>query len=167
MICIQKQKKGVAQCKMHNVKKVAKAKVAAKKWLWLWFDSKNLIKTIQANFVLIPSKAGMRPHRFTWIVITEFLPLNYHHSHFLATILDFTTFSQGTFSIEPHFFFTARLFLVYLFQLPMNCILHPLLTFECCKTAGILPLPAVFHFSTLWVDLHIFCVLVQSFPCIQ
>ena len=47
------------------IKRVSRKKLksngAAKKWLG-WLMAKNLIATIQVNFVLIPSEAGMRQH---------------------------------------------------------------------------------------------------------
>jgi len=43
--------------------------------------AKILIATIQVNFVLIPSEAGMRQHKLTWIKIFS---MTYHPSHFLA-----------------------------------------------------------------------------------
>ena len=41
--------------------------------------------------------------------LLEFLPLTYHHSHFLAATLDFTYFFTIAFLRAAHFFFTARL----------------------------------------------------------
>ena len=43
------------------------------------------------------------------LLLLKFLPLAYHHSHFLAITLDFTSFSQ-LHSWGPHTFFTAGLF---------------------------------------------------------
>jgi len=73
---------------------------------------KNLITTIQINFVLILSEAGMRQHKFTWIVIIKFffhwpkitaisLPPPVFHNFFMLDILHRTA---------P--FFTAWLFWV-------------------------------------------------------
>ena len=50
-------------------KKVAKSKVAAKKWLYIRSVSKILI-TIEVNLLLIPNEAGMRQH--TSIVALKF-----------------------------------------------------------------------------------------------
>ena len=45
------------------------------------------------NFVLIPSEAGMRQHKLTWIVVIKIFAINlYHHSYFLAAPFDPTTF---------------------------------------------------------------------------
>jgi len=44
--------------------------------------AKNLITTIQVN--LVPNPMWRRLHmQFTWILLLKFLPLAYHHSHFL------------------------------------------------------------------------------------
>ena len=63
---------------MASVKKVVKSKGAAKKWLW-WYRlmAKFLIITIEVNFLLIPSKAGMRQHKLTRIVVIKILPSTY------------------------------------------------------------------------------------------
>jgi len=51
------------------------------------YNSKILITTgiCVACFTIFGTK-------FTWIVVIKILPLAYHHSHFLATTLDFTSF---------------------------------------------------------------------------
>jgi len=42
--------------------------------------AKILITTIQVNFMLISSEAGMRKHKLTWIVVTKIFAINlYHH----------------------------------------------------------------------------------------
>ena len=66
--------------------------------------AKNLIATILVNFVLIPSIAGMKQHKLTWIVIKIFAINLYHHSHFLAALFDFITFSHWLFWAGPHLF---------------------------------------------------------------
>jgi len=43
--------------------------------------------------------------------LLKFLPLAYHHSHFLATTLDFTSFFTTAFLGGLHTFFTGGLFL--------------------------------------------------------
>jgi len=43
--------------------------------------------------------------------LLKFLALAYHHSHFLAATLDFTSFFTTAFLEAAHFFFTAGLFL--------------------------------------------------------
>jgi len=79
------------------------------------------LTAIQVNFVLIPSEAGMRQHKFIWIVVIKNFALNYHHSHFLAATLNFTTFLytpvHGAFCMGATPFFTATLFLsVYMYK---------------------------------------------------
>ena len=48
---------------------------------------KILITTIQVNFVPIDQAAPNSPE----LLLLKFLPLTYHHSHFLAATLDFTS----------------------------------------------------------------------------
>ena len=60
---------------------------------------KILIMTIQVN--LVPLDLGTK---FTWIVVIKILPLTYHHSHFLAATLDFTSFFTIAFLRATHFF---------------------------------------------------------------
>jgi len=71
-----------------------------------------LITTIQVNFVLIPSEAGMRQNKLTQIAVIKIFAINlYHHSHFLATPFDFTTFFTLAILNRATPFSTARLFL--------------------------------------------------------
>ena len=64
---------------------------------------KILLTTIQVNFVPRPNSPGLS--------LIKFLPLTYHHSHFLAATLDFTSFFTTAFlGAAP--FFTAWLFLI-------------------------------------------------------
>ena len=44
------------------------------------------------------------------LLLLKFLPLTYHHSHFLAATLDFTSFFTIAFLRAALFFFTAWLF---------------------------------------------------------
>ena len=67
---------------------------------------KILITTIQVNLVPNHSEMWRRQHKFTWIVVIKFLFLAYHHNHFLATTLDFTSF----FTTGAAHFFIAGLF---------------------------------------------------------
>jgi len=53
--------------------------------------AKFLIKTIQVNFVLIPSEAGMGQHKLTELLLNFCHQPIYHHSHFLAAPFDLTT----------------------------------------------------------------------------
>ena len=62
--------------------------------------------TIQVNFVLIPSKIDSPE-----LSLLNFLPLIHHHSHFLTTTLDFSTFFTWCILHGGRTFFTARLFL--------------------------------------------------------
>jgi len=68
--------------------------------------AKISIATIQVN--LMPNHSGMwrRQHKFTWIVVINFLPLAYHHSHFLAATLDFTSFFTMAFLGAAHLFYS-------------------------------------------------------------
>ena len=63
---------------------------------------KILIMTIQVNFV-------KRHKNSPQLSLLKFLPLTYHHSHFLAATLDFTSFFTIAFLRAAHFF-TAWLF---------------------------------------------------------
>ena len=75
------------------MKKDVKSKVAAKKWLDGRLKVKILI-TIQVNLVLLGQLAQNSPE----LSLLKFLPLTYHHSHFLAATLDFTSFFTIAFS---------------------------------------------------------------------
>ena len=58
---------------------------------------KILIMTIQVNFV--------KQHKNSpELSLLKFLPLTYHHSHFLAATLDFTSFFTIAFLRAAHFF---------------------------------------------------------------
>ena len=58
---------------------------------------KILIMTIQVNFV--------KRHKNSPVLsLLKFLPLTYHHSHFLAATLDFTSFFTIAFLRAAHFF---------------------------------------------------------------
>jgi len=62
---------------------------------------KFLITTIQVNLCCLLHVSLGFGTKFTRIVVIKILPLTYHHSHFLATALDF---------LGPQIFFTAGLF---------------------------------------------------------
>ena len=62
---------------------------------------KNFIMTIQVNFVPI-DQAAPNPPEF---LLLKFLPLTYHHSHFLAATLDFTSFFTIAFLRAALFFY--------------------------------------------------------------
>ena len=70
------------------VKKDMKSKVAADCDGRLMV--KILITTIQVNLVPLGQLAQNSPE----LSLLKFLPLTYHHSHFLAATLDFTSFFQ-------------------------------------------------------------------------
>ena len=69
---------------------------------------KILITTIQVNLVPLGQLAQNAPE----LSVLKFLPLTYHHSHFLAATLDFTSFFTIAFSRAALLFFTAWLFLI-------------------------------------------------------
>jgi len=48
--------------------------------------------------------------KFAWIVVIKFLLLTYHHSHFLATTLDFTSFFTMAFLRAAHCFYSLAVF---------------------------------------------------------
>ena len=60
---------------------------------------KILIMTIQVNFV-------KRHKNSPELSLLKFLPLTYHHSHFLAATLDFTSFFTIAFLRAAHFFYS-------------------------------------------------------------
>jgi len=72
----------------------------------------NETLTIQANLCCILHVSLEFGTKFTWIVVIKIFAINllYHHSHFLATTLDFTPFFTMVFLGATHFF-TAGLFL--------------------------------------------------------
>ena len=59
-----------------------------------------VITTIQMNFVPIDQAAPNSPE----LVLLKFLPLTYHHIHFLAATLDFTSFPTIALLRAAHFF---------------------------------------------------------------
>jgi len=66
--------------------------------------AKFLITTIQVNLVPNPSETRRRQHNSPELLLLKILPLAYHHSHFLAATLDFTSFSTMAF-LGLHTFF--------------------------------------------------------------
>jgi len=73
--------------------------------------AKTLTTTTQVNFVLIPSEAGMRQHKLTSIVVNKiFAIIPYHHSHFLVSPFDFTTFYTGHFKQGHTLFYSQAVF---------------------------------------------------------
>ena len=58
---------------------------------------KILITTIQVNFCAVSQNLPE-------LSLLKFLPLTYHHSHFLAATLDFTSFFTIAFLRAAHFF---------------------------------------------------------------
>ena len=67
---------------------------------------KILIMTIQVNFVPRPSGTKNSPE----LSLLKFLPLTYHHSHFLAATLDFTSFLTIAFQGAALFFYSLAVF---------------------------------------------------------
>ena len=66
---------------------------------------KILIMTIQVNF-----GADWSWHKINLkLSLLKFLPLTYHHSHFLATTLDFTSFFTIAFLRAALFFYSLAL----------------------------------------------------------
>jgi len=59
--------------------------------------AKILITTIQVNSCCLLHVSIQFGTKFTWIVVIKNLPLAYHHSHYLATTLDFTSFFTTAF----------------------------------------------------------------------
>ena len=60
---------------------------------------KILITTIQVNFCAASQNLPK-------LSLLKFLPLTYHHSHFLAATLDFTSFFTIAFLRAAHFFYS-------------------------------------------------------------
>ena len=60
---------------------------------------KILITTIQVNFCAASQNLPE-------LLLLKFLPLTYHHSHFLAATLDFTSFFTIAFLRAAHFFYS-------------------------------------------------------------
>ena len=65
--------------------------------------AKILITTIQVNLcVLLQVSLGLGTNSCE-LLLLKFLPLNYYHSHILATTFDFTSFSPWHFGAAPFF----------------------------------------------------------------
>ena len=64
---------------------------------------KILMMTIQVNFVKWHKNSPE-------LSLLKFLPLTYHHSHFLAATLDFTSFFTIAFLRATHFFLQLSCF---------------------------------------------------------
>ena len=64
--------------------------------------------------------------KFTKLSLLQFLPLTYHHSHFLATTLDFTSFFTIAFLRVALFFFFLLFFFftVWLFWIRFHFFLY-------------------------------------------
>ena len=63
---------------------------------------KFLKTTIQVNLVPLGQLAQNSPE----LSLLKILPLTYHHSHFLAATLDFTSFFTIAFLRAAHFFYS-------------------------------------------------------------
>ena len=68
----------------------------------------KILITIQVNLVPLGQLAQNSPE----LSLLKFLPLTYHHRHFLAATLNFTSFFTIAFSRAALLFFTAWLFLI-------------------------------------------------------
>ena len=66
--------------------------------------AKILIMTIQVN--LVPNPSGGGNANSPELSKLKFLPLTYHHSHFLAATLDFTSFFILAFLGAALFFYS-------------------------------------------------------------
>ena len=68
--------------------------------------AKILITTIQVDFVMNPSEAEIRHHKWlTWIVAIKIIAINlYHYSYFLAAPLISLFFETGYFKQGRTFF---------------------------------------------------------------
>ena len=83
---------------------------------------KILIMTIQVNFV-------KRHKNSPELSLLKFLPLTYHHSHFLAATLDFTSFFTIAFLRAAHFF-TAWLFWIRYHLLQLSQVHNSRLSYQ-------------------------------------
>ena len=62
----------------------------------------KILITIQVNFCA----AWSWQKNSSKLLLLKFLPLTYHHSHFLAATLDFTSFFTIAFLRAAHFFYS-------------------------------------------------------------
>ena len=88
------------------MKKDVKSKVAARNGCDGRLMVKILITTIQVNLVPLGQLAQNSPE----LSLLKFLPLTYHHSHFLAATLDFTSFFTIAFSRAALLFYSLAVF---------------------------------------------------------
>ena len=82
--------------------------------------AKILITTIQVN--LVPNPSGGGNTNSPELLLLKFLPLTYHHSHFLAATLDFTSFFTIAFLGAALFFYT---WLFWIIDFTCFCISIP------------------------------------------
>ena len=87
---------------------------------------KILITTIQVNFCAASQNLPK-------LSLLKFLPLTYHHSHFLAATLDFTSFFTIVFLRAAHFFLQLGCFGLDFISF---CICIPFLTYVFFFTTG-------------------------------
>jgi len=98
-----------AALKKTIVKKDVKSKVVGK--TWLANGTKNFNNDNSGEFVLLsPHFTGIR-NQIHRIVLIKILPLVYHHSHFLAATLDFTSYFHNGFLQDRTLFRFHFLFL--------------------------------------------------------
>ena len=98
--------------KIASMKKVVKCRW----WLRNGCDGRSVTKifkaTIQVNFVPIPSEAGLRQHKFSWIVGIKIFATDLPSQSFLGRHLYFTAFFILAILHRAAPFFTAWLFLI-------------------------------------------------------
>ena len=95
-----------------NLGSMAVTLLWVEKW-WYRLMTKILITTIQVNFVLIPSEAGMRQHKLSWIVVINIFCYQSTPSQpFLDCPLSFQNFIHtGHFEQDRTFFLQPGCFL--------------------------------------------------------
>ena len=65
-----------------------------------------LIQNSQAIKKVCALRKAMASQNLPELSLLKFLPLTYHHSHFLAATLDFTSFFTIAFLRAAHFFYS-------------------------------------------------------------
>jgi len=89
-----------------------------KMWNSRWWSRNGCDCRLKAKILIMKIQVNLCPcftmiqHPITWIVI-KILPLAYHHSHFLASTLDFTSFFMTAFLGATHIFTAGLLWIRY------------------------------------------------------
>ena len=109
---------------------------------------KILITTIQVNFCAASQNLPE-------LSLLKFLPLTYHHSHFLAATLDFTSFFTIAFLRAAHFFYSlAVLDLIdYYYLVIIHKYIYVMIrSLHCIQTSIVdsLAVPAPSHRVRVW-----------------